>query len=319
MRAQIITTKLVIPPIQREVVPRPRLIELLNRGLETKLTLVSSPAGYGKTILLSAWADQCPVPVAWYTLDEGDNDLARFLSYLVAAVDKAIPGIEERLLPLTQVQQLSSQDQVLAGFLNEVARVEQRFVLILDDYHLVHEPAVHRVVTSLLEHFTPQAHMVISSRSDPPLPLARLRARSQLTELRLADLSFSVPEATSFLNAIMKLGLQEDLVSALEARTEGWIAGLQMAAISLRGAADLAGRVKTFSGSNRFILDFLGEEVLGSQPEAVQEFLMKTSTLDQLCGDLCDAVTGQVGSQQALESLERANLFIVPLDEDGTW
>lgn len=319
MPVPLVATKLNIPPLQRELVPRPRLIELLNEGLESKLILLSSPAGYGKTILLSAWANQCRIPVAWISLDEGDNDLVRFLSYLVSAIGRIIPDIIEHVFPLLQARQILSQDQHLAMIINEIAQSGQPFVIVLDDYHLIQEPAIHNSLIYLLAQMPSHMHIVVASRADPPLPVARLRARSQLTELRMADLCFTDAEAAQFYNQVMQLDLQEGQIATLTARTEGWIAGLQMAAISLRGAANVSDRVQSFSGSNRFILDYLGEEVLKSQPEAVLTFLMKTSILDRLTSSLCDAVTGWTNSQEILEQLERDNLFIIPLDEERSW
>jgi len=319
MQAPLVATKLNIPPLQRELVPRPRLIERMDQGLEYKVILVSTPAGYGKTSLLSHWASRCRLPVAWVSLDEGENDLVRFLSYLIAAVGKVIPGTDEQLAPLLRGQKISTLDQVLADLINVVERAEKSFVLVLDDYHLIQEPAVHNAFIFLLEHFSPHVHLVIATRADPPLPLARLRARSQLTELRLADLAFTQAEAACFLNDRMKISLRDDQIAVLNSRTEGWAAGLQMAAITLRGSEDRSERVRSFSGSNRFILDYLGEEVLDSQPEVVQSFLMKTSILERLSGPLCAAVTGLHNSQEILDRLEHDNLFIISLDPERAW
>lgn len=318
MQVAIVTTKLNPPPMLRELVPRPRLIDRLNRGLVGKLTLVATPAGYGKTMLLNTWASQCRRPVAWISLDEGDNDPARFLAYLLAALEKILPGIKI-VSALLRSPQLPSLDELLSCLLNEIARAAQPCVLILDDYHLISELSVHNALIYLLGHLPPQMHLVIASRSDPPLQLARLRARSELTELRLADLCFTLDEAAQFLRHIMNLDLQEDQVAILTARTEGWIAGLQMAALSLKGAANPSDFVRSFSGSNRFILDYLVEEVLKGQGEEVQSFLFQTSILNRLAGPLCDAITGLNNGQELLEKLERANLFIIPLDQERAW
>jgi LuxR family maltose regulon positive regulatory protein len=302
--------------VQRELVLRPRLIDRLNRGLEGKLTLISTPAGYGKTMLLSAWAEQCPHPVAWISLDEWDNDPAHFLLVLAAALDSILPGIGHGISSSLQSPPVPPPEELLSGLLTEIAQTRGSFVLVLDDYHLIAEPAVHRALIYLLGHLPAQMHLVIASRSDPPLQLARMRARSELTELRLADLCFTLDEATQFLNHLMNLSLPADQVAALTARAEGWIAGLQMAALSLRSAVDPAIFIQSFSGSNRFILDYLVEEVLKDQPEAIQTFLLKTSVLNRLSGSLCDSLTGLNDSQETLERLERLNLFIIPLDEE---
>lgn len=319
MQIAFTATKLNPPPVPRELVLRPRLIDRLNRGLEGKLILVSTPAGYGKTTLLSAWAAQCPLPVAWISLDEGDNDPVRFLQILAAAFNPIFPGIDQSLSNSLQSPQAPALEELLASLLNEIAQISRAFVLVLDDYHLITEPAIHRAMITLLGHLPAQMHLAIASRADPPLQLARLRARSELTELRLADLCFTLGEASQFLLRSMELRLPADQVAALTARAEGWIAGLQMAAISLRSATDPAGFIQSFSGSHRFILDYLVEEVLQDQPEEVQTFLLKTSVLNRLAGPLCDVVAGLQDSQEILERLERHNLFIIPLDEERVW
>jgi LuxR family maltose regulon positive regulatory protein len=313
------STKLLIPPPQRALVSRLRLIEQLNRVLDKKLTLVSAPAGYGKTMLLSVWANECPVPLAWLTLDEGENDLTRFLAYLVAALEKFKPGISKGFSGLLQSTQPPPQKDLLSSLINEIDEIQHPFALVLDDYHLVSEQAIHDTVMYLLDHLPPKMHLVIASRADPPLKLARLRARSELNELRLADLCFTTQEAEQLLNGMMTLDLMQDQVAALTTRTEGWIAGLQMAAVSLRNTADKSNFIQSFSGSNRYILDYLIEEVLKSQHEEVKSFLMKTSILDRLTASLCDHIINKEGSQEILENLERANLFIVSLDEERSW
>jgi LuxR family maltose regulon positive regulatory protein len=319
MQVAYAATKLNRPPVPRELVSRPRLIDRLNRGLEDKLILVCSPAGYGKTMLLSAWAEHCPHPVAWISLDEGDNDPARFLLVLARACEAIIPGISQHFSKALQSPRTPASEELLAGLLNEIAQTRGVFVLVLDDYHLISEPAIHQALIYLLNHLPAQLRLAIATRSDPPLQLARLRGRSELTELRLADLCFSEDEAVQFFDHILRVSLPAEQVALLTRRTEGWIAGLQMAAISLQGAADPGAFIQSFSGSNRYILDYLVEEVLGDQPEAVQTFLLKTSVLNRLCGPLCAALTGEVNSQEILEGLERLNLFIIPLDEERTW
>ena len=323
MATPLLQTKLYIPPPRPNLVPRPRLLERLNAGLRGKFTLISAPAGFGKTTLLSEWIDSCERPVAWLSLDEGDNDPARFLTYLVAALQTIEATVGKGALSLLQAPQPPPTEAVLTPLINEIAALPDGFVLVLDDYHLIERQSIHDALTFLLDHMPPQMHLVIAGRMDPPLPLARLRARGQLTELRAADLSFTPDKAAAFLNDIMGLGLSPADVAALDARTEGWIAGLQMAALSMQGRDDLPGFVAAFTGSHRYILDHLTEEVLEQQPERVRRFLLETSILDRLCGPLCDAVTdrddGQGDGQAILEELERANLFIRSLDHERRW
>jgi LuxR family maltose regulon positive regulatory protein len=336
----LLRTKLYIPPPRPELVPRPHLIERLNEGLHRKLTLISAPAGFGKTTLVSEWVADLrleamgrappPMAIAWLSLDEGDNDPTRFLTYLIAALQT----IEARREPAGRIgggtlgALLSPQpppaEAILTALINEIAAVPDRIILVLDDYHLIGAQPVHDALTFLLRHLPPQAHLVITTREDPPLPLARLRARGQLTELRAADLRFTSSEAAAFLNQVMGLDLSADDVAALEARTEGWIAGLQLAAVALQGTLvqgrkDAAGFVQPFTGSHHFVLDYLVEEVLQQQPSSVQTFLLQTAILDRLTAPLCDAVTGQDNGRATLHMLEHANLFIVPLDEEQRW
>ncbi len=325
MPAPILATKLYIPPSRPRVVLRPRLLRRLNEGLTAggKLTLISAAAGFGKTTLLSAWVASLPsnVQVAWLSLDEGDSDPVRFLTYLVAALQTAAPGVGDGVLAALQAPQPPSSEALLAALLNDIAVAPIPFVLVLDDYHAVEAPAVDQAVGFLLDYLPPPMHLVIASREDPPLPLARLRARCQLTELRAADLRFTPTEAAQFLNEAMGLNLSEDEITALEARTEGWIAGLHLAALSLHGRANTASFVEAFSGSHRFVLDYLVEEVLHQKPAGVQDFLLRTAILDRLCGPLCDAVMQDAAAagQETLAALERANLFIVPLDDERRW
>jgi len=326
----LLTTKLHIPPGRPELVPRPRLVERLHAGLHRKLTLISAPAGFGKTTLLSECAARWGRPVAWLSLDRSDNDPARFLTYLVVALQSIEPGFGQDTLTALQSPQAPPLASLLTGLINEIAAAPASFVLVLDDYHLIEAQPIHDALTFVLEHQPPQMHLVLATRADPPLPLARLRARGQLTELRQGDLRFSTAEAAAFLNHIMGLGLSAEHVSALEARTEGWIAGLQMAALSLQGHSSdpvaRSGFVQAFTGSHRFVLDYLVEEVLEQQPAATQEFLLKTSFLDRLSSPLCAAVTGEpdtpltpTAAQSVLERLEAANLFVVPLDDERRW
>ncbi len=375
----ILATKLYIPPPRPNIVTRPRLIERLNEGLRQnqgfgrKLTLISAPAGFGKTTLVSEWVADGMRPVAWLSLDEGDNVVTRFLIYLVAALRTVAPHLGEGVLGALQSSQPPSPESVLTTLLNEITTgpdisgsdsenfPEQGYILVLDDYHVIEaEPvdsstdvdastSVDDALTFLLEHLPPQMHLVIATREDPPLPLARYRVQGQLTELRANDLRFTFSEAAGFFNREMGLNLSADDIAALETRTEGWIAGLQLAALALQGMMsmqehqDTTDFIKTFSGSHHFVLDYLVEEVLQQQPESVQVFLLSTSILDRLCGPLCDAVVGRLESrdwslkgddrvtenlqlpisnlqsQKILEYLERANLFIVPLDNERHW
>ena len=319
MPTPILATKLYVPPPRPKAVLRPRLVERLNEGLHGKLALISAPAGFGKTTLVSEWLADCGRPVAWLSLDDGDNDPARFLTYLIAALQTIAASIGAGALAALQSPQPPSSDALLTTLLNDIAAVPDPFILVLDDYHALDSKPVDQAIAFLVEHQPPQMHLVIATREDPPLPLARLRARGQLTELRAADLRFTSAEAAGFLNQAMGLNLRDADIAALEARTEGWIAGLQLAALSMQGRSDTAGFIQAFTGSHRFVLDYLVEEVLRQQPDNVQMFLLRTSILDRLCGPLCDAVTAQDGGKVMLETLERGNLFVVPLDDQRQW
>ncbi len=321
MQPSILNTKLYIPPSRPSVVPRPRLTEQLNEGLERKLTLISAPAGFGKTTLVSEWIAGCGRPVAWLSLDERDNDPARFISYLVKALQTIKPGIGEELLAVLQSPQPLQIETILTTLLNEISTLPEDFLLVLDDYHSIDSQPVDQSLAFIIENQPHQIHLLIATREDPDLPLARLRARGQFTELRAANLRFTPSEATEFLNRVMGLNLSEGDVAALEARTEGWIAGLQLAALSMRGHQDAAGFIQSFTGSHRFVMDYLLEEVLHQQPGSIQGFLLHTSVLDRMCGPLCDAVLldPSVPGQVTLETLERSNLFVVALDDERHW
>jgi LuxR family maltose regulon positive regulatory protein len=321
MPTPVLATKLYVPPPPPKAVLRPRLVERLEEGLHAKLTLVSAPAGFGKTSLVSAWAAGCGRPVAWLSLDETDNDSTRFLVYLVAAVRTVAPDVGEAVLAALQSAQPPSTEATLTALLNELAALPDRFVLVIDDYHVIDARPIDTAVAFLLEHLSPQLRLVIATREDPQLPLARLRGGGQLSELRVADLRFTPAEAAGFLNQAMGLSLSAEDVATLETRTEGWIAGLQLAALSLRGHPDATGFIQSFTGSHHFVLDYLLAEVLHRQSESVQAFLLRTSILDRLCGALCDAVLRDpdVPGQATLEYLERANLFLVPLDSERRW
>ncbi len=319
MSIPLLATKLYIPPPRPQLVVRPRLIARLDEGLHCKLTLISAPAGFGKTTLVSAWIAGFGRPVAWLSLDEGENDPIRFLAYLVAALQTIAPTLGAGVLAMLQSPQPPPTESILTALLNDIATIPGPFVLILDDYHSVDSRIADQALTMLLEYQPPHMHLVIITREDPQLPLPRLRARGQLTELRAADVRFTLAEAAGFLNQIMGLNLSEAEIAALEARTEGWVAGLQLAALSMRGRGDVARFVRDFAGDNRYIVDYLIEEVLQRQPERVRSFLLQTSMLDRLNGSLCDAVTDQNDSVVLLDALERGNLFVVPLDDTRHW
>ncbi|MDQ3458331.1 MAG: LuxR C-terminal-related transcriptional regulator [Deinococcota bacterium] len=319
MPSPILGTKLYIPPSRAKIVLRPHLIEQLNVGLHRKLTLVSAPAGFGKTTLVSEWLAGCERPAAWLSLDEGDNDPTRFLAYLIAALQTVVPTIGEGVLGVLQSPQPSPIETILTVLLNEVTTMPDDFVLVLDDYHVLDAKPIDHALTFVLEHLPPQMHLVIATREDPQLPLARLRARGQLSELRASDLRFTPSEAAEFLKGVMGLNLLAQDIALLETRTEGWIAGLQLAALSMQGQKDTAAFIRVFTGSHRFVLDYLVEEVLQRQPERARSFLLQTAMLERLSGPLCDAVTEREDGRRMLESLERNNLFVVPLDDERRW
>jgi LuxR family maltose regulon positive regulatory protein len=341
MSTPLLATKLYIPPPRPNVVSRPRLIERLNAGLLHKLTLISAPAGFGKTTLLSEWLTlneehrtqngEQPVHrfafiahrfrVAWLSLDEGDNDPTRFLTYLVAALQTLASTIGAGVVGVLQAPQPPPTEAILTALLNDISTLPDHFILVLDDYHVIDAKPITTALAFLIAHLPSQMHLIIATREDPQLPLARLRARSQLTELRAADLRFTRFEAAEFLNQAMGLNLSTADVAALEARTEGWIAGLQLAALSMQGQEDAAGFIQSFTGSHHFVLDYLLEEVLQQQSARIQTFLLRTSILGRLCASLCEAVLldRSASAQATLEYLERANLFIIPLDNERRW
>ncbi len=341
MSTPLLATKLYIPPPRLNIVLRPRQIARLNEGLHGKLTLIAAPAGFGKTTLVSEWvaartedrglrtetvtsslspqSSALSTRVAWLSLDEGDSDPTRFLAYLVAALQMIAPTIGAGVVGVLQSPQPPPIEAILTALLNDITTVPDKFILVLDDYHVIDAKSVDTVLTFLLEHLPPQMHLVVTTREDPHLPLARLRVRGQLTELRAADLRFTPAEAAEFLSQVMDLDLSAEEVAALESRTEGWIAGLQLAALSMRGRDDIAQFVRAFAGDNRYIVDYLVDEVLQRQPAPVRRFLLQTAILDRLHGSLCDAVTGQERGQAQLEALERGNFFVVPLDDNRHW
>ena len=319
MPRTLLATKLFVPPARANLVPRQRLLDHLQRGIQGKLTLISAPAGFGKSTLVSAWVAGCRRPVAWLSLDEEDSDPTRFLTYLVAALQTIAPGLGAGVMGALQSAQPPPAEPMLTALLNEIAAVPNHFVLVLDDYHVIDATPVDDALTFLLEHLPPQLHLVITTREDPQLPLARFRVRGQMTELRAADLRFTVSEAAEFLNRVMGLDLAAADIAALDDRTEGWIAGLQLAALSMQGHQDVPGFIRAFAGDHRYIADYLIDEVLQRQPDGVRNFLLQTAMLDRLSGPLCDAVTGQEDGAARLEALERGNFFVVPLDDTRQW
>jgi LuxR family transcriptional regulator, maltose regulon positive regulatory protein len=322
MFAPVLTTKLYTPRPRAQLVARPHLIERLNQGLRSKLTLISAPVGFGKTTLVSAWVASGQRPVAWLSLDEADSDLTRFLTYLITALQTVAPdigNIAADLLSGLHSLPAPPTEAILTALLNSISSVAGDFILVLDDYHLIDAKAVDLAITFLLEHLPAPMHLLITTREDPNLPLARLRVSHQLTELRAADLRFTPAEIADFLSQMINLKLSSQEVAVLEARTEGWIAGLQLAVLSLQGHHDVPGFIQAFAGDDRYIVDYLVEEVLQRQPEAIRGFLLQTSILDRLNGSLCDALTAQSGGRAQLEALQRGNFFLIPLDDKRQW
>jgi LuxR family maltose regulon positive regulatory protein len=318
----LLATKLSVPPARSNIIARPRLVQGMHAAMRGSLTLISAPAGWGKTTLLHAWSAEASRehwPLAWVSLDASDNDPIRFWTYVISAFNTLLPGVGETPLALLDAASPPPIEDVLAPLLNALIELPTDAVLMLDDYHLIEAPTIHDAITYLLEHLPPKMHLVLASRNDPPLPLARLRARRVLSELRAATLRFTVEETTLFLTEVMGLLLSIEQVAALQARTEGWITGLQLAALSLQGREEVAGFIEAFTGSHRYVVDYLVEEVLARQPAEVQAFLVHTCFLDRLCGPLCDAVCGRDDSQQLLAHVERSNLFLVALDDERQW
>ena len=317
-RDELLATKLNIPRA-RDLLGRSRLIERLNQGMARELVLVCTPAGFGKTTLLADWAAGARWPVGWLSLDPEDNDPMRFWRYVVAALDRVVDGLAEQVLPLLTPPSVMWSQGVVTALANQLQATPDELVLVLDDYHVMESRPVHEGMAFLLDHLPPRLHVVISSRSDPPLPLARLRARGQLAELRATDLRFTPEEVSALLRQVWGLDLTAEAIAALEARTEGWGVGLQLAALSLRERPDPDAFLAALAGTHRYVLDYLSEEVLERQPERVRGFLLQTSILERLSGPLCDAVTGDADGLDMLEGLERANLFLVPLDQERRW
>jgi len=319
----LLATKLFVPRPRPDLVPRPRLLARLDAGLDGgRCSLLSAPAGAGKTSLLAAWIAQLGRPAAWLTLDERDQDIDQVLRYLVAALQTIAPACGRGALAWLDAPTPPPPEVVVTGLVNDLAALPAPGLLVLDDYHLVHGPAVHAAVAFLLDHLPPALHLVVASREDPPLPLPRLRARHQLVELRAVDLGFSVEEAAAFLGAGMGLTLEEAQVAALVERTEGWAAGLQLAGLALRDRPDPSAFVAAFAGGHRLVAGYLTAEVLDRQPAPTRRFLLTTGVLDRLCAPLCDALLAPEApgdTQGLLEELERANLFLLPLDDERVW
>jgi len=324
----LLATKIRIPPVHRNLVHRPNLIRRLNDGVaqDHRLILLSAPAGYGKSTLLSERVSQLGIPVAWLSLEKGENTPAGFWSYFLAAL-ATIPhlrqaGMVESFLQTMGSPQLPPMDVLLPNLVNDLSRLEADAVLVLDDLHAVTDSQIHQDLVFLVEHLPLSVnclHLIVATRRDPPWPLARWRARAQVVEFRTADLRFNPEQAADFLNRVMKLSLSAEDVQALEKRTEGWIAGLQMAALSLQGREDVQEFIQAFTGSNRYIFDYLVEEVLSRQEQEVQDFLLKTSILERLSAPLCNAVLGHSDSRIILDRLEKTNLFLIPLDDERSW
>ena len=324
MVGDLLQTKLYVPRKRPSLVPRSRLIERLDQGLARKLTLVSAPAGFGKTTLVSNWVAECALPTAWLSLDDEDSDPARFLTYLAASLQTIHSELGIATLHSFQSEQPPPVKTAVSALINEICAIPDRIILVLDDYHLIKSEAIHNALAYLLEHQPPQLHLVITTREDPPIPLPRWRARGEISEIREGDLRFTLSETTTLLNDSMKLNLTPEQIKTLGSKTEGWISGLQLAALSLRGQADVDHFLHSFAGSNRFILDYLIEEVFRRQPPDVKNFLLQTAVLEQLTAPLCAAIIadGEMAvpkAQAMLERLEQANLFIIPLDDSRQW
>jgi len=320
MATPLLSTKLHIPRPRLDGVARPRLTEKLRAGLRHpgSLVLLSGPAGFGKTSLLSEFAVGSS-PVAWLSLDEGDNDPIQFWTYLIAACQSVHSKIGESSLALLQAPQPLPDETIPALLINDIVQLQSELVVVLDDYHTIQNTALHAALSFLIDHLPDNFHLILATRVDPPWPLARLRARNRLTEIRAADLRFTTAETQTFLREVMELELSDEDIAALEARTEGWIASLQLAGLSMRGRKDVSGFIKAFTGSHVYVAEYLIEEILGRQPEQVKTFLLQTSILEHLNADLCDAVSGHPNTHGLLKELYQSNLFLIPLDDEGQW
>ena len=315
----MLLTKLHIPPASQNIVHRQELYEKLNIGLTRKLILISAPAGSGKTTIISDWINQYKIPSVWFSLDNGDNDPAVFLSYVISGIRSILKEFGQSALRLLNSPNSPSVESITSLLLNEILNIKQNFLLVLDDFHLIKNNEVIKIVSYLLEHIPGNIHTVILTRSDPALSVSRLRSQHQLVELRSSDLSFSANDISVLFNKKLKLGLSIDDVYTLETKTEGWIAGLQLTALSMQGREDISGFIQELKGDNRYIMDYLMEEVLKIQTDDIKEFLLQTSMLEQMSAPLCNAVLNRNDSQLILETLEKNNMFVIPLDENRIW
>jgi LuxR family maltose regulon positive regulatory protein len=315
----LLSTKLFIPPIRPDQVLRPRLIDRLNQGLHRKLLLISAPAGFGKTTLVSAWRNESEIPFCWVTQDESDNDIGRFLAYFIAALQSLDIDADEQLLTLIQPPRPSPIESILIPLINQITSSHQEFVMVLDDYHLIQNPEIHDLLTFMLDRGPPAMHLVIATREDPPLPLARFRGRGEMMEIRATDLRFSVSEGEILLNQIQGNELSKDSIETLINRADGWVTALQMVSIALKDKPDPAGYIRDLSGNQSYIADYLTDEVIYQQPDEIKDFLIKTSILDRLSGSLCHAITRQENSQAILKHLRDSNLFLSSLDDENCW
>lgn len=319
MNSNLLTTKLYTPTLRQNFINRRRILDRLDEALNRKLTLIAAPPGYGKTTLLSIWARERDIPAAWLSLDSEDNDLSMFFQYLIAALQTIYPQVGLVTLSQLKSPQLPSKKAILATLINDLDQVEDNFALILDDYHWIEEQRIHSSLSYLIDHLPEKLHLIIASRSDPPLQLSRLRARSQLLEFRQSDLRMTPEEASYFMEESMGLSLSKEQVAALEARTEGWIAGLQLAALSVKGKEDIDEFIETFGGSHRYVIDYLADEVFSQQSAEIQSFLTQIAILDRISAPLCDVVSGREDSKEILHYLEETNLFLIPLDDQRQW
>lgn len=318
----LLETKLYEPRVRSRLVTRQRLIDQLDAAAHQKLALICAPAGFGKTTLVAEWlaaSSSDEWGSAWVSLDQADNDLAQFWSYITAALRKVDPSIGSGLVSLLSSPQTPPIESILTMLINEVVASGRDIVLVLDDFHFIDAKNIHDSISFFIDHLPPRLQLVITSRADPPLPLGRLRARGEMTEIRAADLKFTSEGVADFLNVTMGLELAARDVERLDSRIEGWIAGLQLAALSIRGRDNHSEFIASFAGNDRYLVDYLVEEVLERQPETVRAFLLDTAILDRLNADLCDSVRDTIGSQEILESLERDNLFVIPLDDERRW
>jgi LuxR family maltose regulon positive regulatory protein len=319
--SSLLATKLHSPSLLPKRVQRPHLVQRLNEGLESgrQITLVSAPAGFGKTTCASEWVNALGCPVTWLSLGAADDDPGRFFAYLIAALQKVDASLGREIEGVLRAGQLPPAEAISTTLSNDIQELGGRFLLVLDDFQVIQDRFILQVLENLVTNLPQSLHLVLLTREDPPLPLARLRANNQLTEIRAGDLRFTSLEADCFLNEVMDLSLSPADIAVLENKTEGWIAGLQLAGLSVRDRADPSHFIATLSGSHRFILSYLTEEVLAQQPQEIQSFLLQTSILDRLSGDLCNAVTGRTDSHALLEQLFNANLFLIPLDDEQRW